>query len=543
MTKKIKKISLFILFSTLLLSIFLLIPSPVSTFADTTKSTYDYAKENYYKNYLETCDPLTENDITSGYDSKFGVFSPGAIIHTKELYYLGFYFKGNTLPLGTKTEYTFTILRLQADGTYIPVGVNVFSFTVLSYDYTDTTLSYCSVGESFNVDVDAVTTNKGFINENFGFTFKVAPFTSYKIALVINQYKATKTLGGVIVGSDVKYSKMTTSDTRSYALVLNNMIDNTGVDLSQEYDVENSPFGVTEEVYKSWQDIHNGIIVDTDITLSYLEEIENSFFAVKKTVTLNVKRNNLTGEIFKDEVLSKLNLPNFKCYIANFKKFDEISEKVYNVDYLKAITFTAETSDGNTFNYYLDINNTYADVFNPFVETQTLPDGASETFYNSMLNDYPEIEDIPKEDLYGFFGFVMIPNTYTINSALAEIFGETTKFDGVLKHKYLKLGVTAGDYAKLLSDYNYGWLSIVWNEVAGFVAGTTADCYLLIAEPTKEEGRIKDKQPDYPKIFDLIKGFFDENKIFGYAVVSVAGVYLLKKLGLLPKEKNKKRRK
>ena len=543
MTKKIKKISLFILFSTLLLSIFFLMPSPVSTFADTMFSNYNYTKEESFKKYLDTCEPITDSDLNYGYDSKYGSFIPGATINSKNLNYLGFYFKGNTLPLGTKTEYTFTILRLQADGSYMPVGVDYFSFTVLGYDYSYTTLSYCSVGESFHIDVDEVTINKGFINEDFVLSFNVAPYTSYKIALVVNQYNATQTPFGVIIGNNAKYSKVIITDTRSYSSVLTNMIDKKGLDLSQEYDAENPPFNATEEVYKSWQDIHNGIIVDTDITLSYLEEIENSFFALKKTVTLNVKRNNVTGEIFKDEVLSKLNLPDFKCYIANFKKFDEISEKVYNVDYLKAITFTAETSDGNTFNYYLDINNTYADVFNPFIETQTLPDGASETFYNSMLNDYPEIEDIPKEDLYGFFGFVMIPNTYTINSALAEIFGETTKFDGVLKHKYLKLGVTAGDYAKLLSDYNYGWLSIVWNEVAGFVAGTTADCYLLIAEPTKEEGRIKDKQPDYPKIFDSIKGFFDENKIFGYAVVAVVGVYILKKFGLLPKEKNKKRRK
>ena len=82
MTKKITiKILTIISVLFMTLGIIFLMPSPVSTFADTSGTYNDSSTKALYTNLVETSTAVEESDINYVYENKYGTFTPGATIH------------------------------------------------------------------------------------------------------------------------------------------------------------------------------------------------------------------------------------------------------------------------------------------------------------------------------------------------------------------------------------------------------------------------------------------------------------------------------
>ena len=269
------------------------------------------------------------------------------------------------------------------------------------------------------------------------------------------------------------------SDVRSYYSVLNNM---------NEANALETHFSENGEMLEYAQNVLKG--EEKQVTVSYLENIgENIPFAKKVQKTVTVRMWDGATELNSLDVAIALNQPTANALISPCEKFTlNESTSVYEGYYYPGVYLESKSPDGNVAQYVLNPNNSYADFYGQFVDDGIITQDLYEfIFADRILNKYPNMAGLTPEEVYGYFGYVMVPQTFTFDSAMAQLFDAQLKFDGVVKAFDFEHSVSRASYNKLLEDYDYGWLAKAWNNVWGTLTELTAKHLIIFADCTETD--------------------------------------------------------
>lgn len=230
------------------------------------------------------------------------------------------------------------------------------------------------------------------------------------------------------------------------------------------------------------------------VRIKYLTEIEGTPYATHNYAYVNVPV--LRETIYIDDVEGALGISLRKCCDSNaycFQKTTDTDGELYQLYYLKNVWLRSATVDGNYFDYFLDINDSYKEVYRPYVDAEILTNDIYEWIFSTqMINKFPALQNYRFNEIYGYFGLVVVPETYTLNSALKTMFDVETSKIGVISNFVFERTLSYEGYQELLSNYNYGFLSKLWSNVAGFVSGQerNATYYVIYSEPGTENALI-----------------------------------------------------
>ena len=308
----------------------------------------------------------------------------------------------------------------------------------------------------------------------------ISPFQQYFIKA---RYHFTTVSGAGMFNTDYShdYGEIYSSF-RSVAQCLQNAY-NAGVDFDEE-------FGD----YAEYANLILAVENTTTVRVKYLTEIEGTPYATDNYAYVDVPV--LSNTIYISDVEQALGKDLSKCLDSNaycFQKTTNNDGDLYQLYYLKNVWLRTATVDGNYFDYFLDINGSYKDVYYPYVAAGVLNDDIYEwVFSTQMMNRFPALQDYTFNRIYGYFGLVVVPETYTLNSALKTLFDVNTSKIGVISNFVFERSLSYDGYQSLLTDYNYGFLSKAWSEVTGFVYGSEhlATYYLIYSEPGTENALI-----------------------------------------------------
>ena len=245
-----------------------------------------------------------------------------------------------------------------------------------------------------------------------------------------------------------------------------------------------------------------GYNVEKSVKIRYLKQIGNTHFAERVEEIKNLVVSNGTEDLTKlptDRVASEFNnAESFYCISSpceEFKLNSTLSTSntlVYDAVYPNRIYLNVRTVDGNTAGEgtetaekcYLDINETYEEFYKPFVDAGVFSQKLYEYMFALILDENKSLVGKTKSDLYGYWGYVVIPNTYTINEIWSKMFNTETSYGGIIKKFEYQEGLSFTAYNKLLKDFQYSWMERAWNSVEGFAEGMTwsANHYLFYAD-------------------------------------------------------------
>ena len=249
------------------------------------------------------------------------------------------------------------------------------------------------------------------------------------------------------------------SDTRSVFTVINNIWD------AGAFEEE---FGIPDSVlYNAAYDIYQSGYVQ-DVTIEYLQRIANSPFAkkVQSSISVPVHQNSISYSDVIEQIGVEAITP-LNSAIRNFE-YDAYRD-VYVAKYNKNIWLEARAVDGNVLNVFLDCNLSYEDYFLG-LKTDDFTNDLYEYCWSRLVEEYPEVISEPgvngPEDIYGYFGFVPIPNLPELGSVdalFADLFDVGTKTYGQLSiWNYTEI-LTIEEYNDILANYKYSFLDRFWN--------------------------------------------------------------------------------
>ena len=269
------------------------------------------------------------------------------------------------------------------------------------------------------------------------------------------------------------------SDKRSYYNVLYNMNAANALE---------TQFGEDSEMLEYAQNVLQG--EETQVTVSYLENIgENIPFAKKVEKTATVRMWDGAAELNSLDVAIGLGLPSVNALISPCEKFTlNETTGVYEAYYYPGVYLESKTTDGNVMQYILNPNVSYADFYGQFVDDGIITQDLYEfLFADRILNKYTKMQGLTPDKVYGYFGYVLIPDTFTFDQAFAELFDTQLKFKGVVKAFDYEHSISLASYNKLLEDYDYGWLARIWNDVWGALTQCNAKHLVIFADTTETD--------------------------------------------------------
>lgn len=209
----------------------------------------------------------------------------------------------------------------------------------------------------------------------------------------------------------------------------------------------------------------------------YLDRIGNTPFAQAKTAYVEVP---VINQVIKPaDVATSLGVSTLavmQSYCEGFE-YDE-ADNIYRAKYLKSVWLSAKAADGHNTNYFLDCNLSYKDYYRKMVDDEIFDDDVYEWMLNRIYEKFPETLEVTADNLYGYFGYVVIPKSATFSEMLFEMFdGGQSHFEGTVDQFYKESLLAWESYNKLLTEYEYTWLEKGWNAVAGFVQGSKYEAY------------------------------------------------------------------
>ena len=251
------------------------------------------------------------------------------------------------------------------------------------------------------------------------------------------------------------------SETRSCYQVLKN-IEAAGA-LEHEF-TDETTLGIVN-------DILNNTVEET-ITVKYLKQLGDTPFAVATESKITVPvYNDMT---FYDDVCTALGVKSLNCMGATVSHFKRNSFNVYEPVYLSSVKMKALTEDGDFDDYYIDLGQT----FNEFVDEVSGQTQGKEVFdpglFSYVVNEihklYPATEGYSADELYGFWGFMVIPETYSTNTIWATFFQIDSTTTGVPRCYEAISTMTISEYWDSMGDYNKSWWQRITHIVKSFVA-------------------------------------------------------------------------
>lgn len=231
-----------------------------------------------------------------------------------------------------------------------------------------------------------------------------------------------------------------------------------------------------------------GNTVDKSVTVQYLERIGATPFAHKVEKVVEIPVTN--GYAHSDDIEFALG-KEIECLGASTKGvFPVDSFNVCKVEYLYSVACEAQTVDANrTDMYYLSLNRSFGEYYDGMVTSGIFEQGAADVMLNGIKKDYPATENYSKDELHGLWGYLVVPQTNSLNSIFRDIFNLPPDFTGNIVSATTNGKLSLQSYNKLLGDYNYGWLSRAWQDVLQGLDGSEANCthYFFYADPKYRE--------------------------------------------------------
>lgn len=404
---------------------------------------------------------------------------------------------------------TFTVKRVNSDGTTVTPLLSVMNFyayeisdmelhltrytAVKKLSYYDETLT---ISKRDNADVvltnaklnkDTTKFAKKYIPEGYEITKKEwlqstggntweiiagvnSPFAQYFVEF---DYSLTKMTSKGFFGNKYTTEKgRFTSSVRSVADVLTKM--NNANDLEANFRNDEESIALARSIISS-----NSL---KNVTVNYLVEIPGTPFAKRVSALVNVPV--ISQGVYVDDVARALGVETFNVFNSQAYEFRyNSSTQTYDAHYLKTTWLRSITTDGHYVDYFLDINNNYRATYYQFVEDGIFSNDLYEYIFNKMLNKYPALQGMKYDEVYGYYGFITIPTTMTIDTLFVEMFDVETSMVGVIKNFSYEDVISAEAYNKLLTKYNYGWLAKVWgNSLANVTGNTKATYYIIYSE-------------------------------------------------------------
>lgn len=236
-----------------------------------------------------------------------------------------------------------------------------------------------------------------------------------------------------------------------------------------------------------------------NITVKYLTQIADTPFATMKTESAEVYA--INGEITRDDVAAALGRTTFDC-IGSYCNGFNVEGSTYTATYFKGKYLKARTVDGNEDTIYLDINNSYKDFYKPFVELGLMDAGAFETtFSERVYAPYKEkLAGYSPATIHGYFAFTVIPKSYTLNAAFADIFNVGACKAGAVYGLDYGVSLTPAKYQTLLDDFHYSYLTRVWNGFMDLLnqGADNANVYVMYVRPEDDTTFINESGSDDP---------------------------------------------
>ena len=205
------------------------------------------------------------------------------------------------------------------------------------------------------------------------------------------------------------------------------------------------------------------------VKISYLKRIGETPFATPVTAIIDVP---VTSQgIRVADVKAELGVDTLAVMQSSCTSFvHDTDEDIYKAHYLKSDWLSTKTADGESQDIYLDCNLSFRDFYYPFVRDGIFPAGIDgyEYFFNRLKQKCPEVIDYEDYELYGYFGYVVMPKTYSFSQFLFEICDASqANYQGTVDSIRNIGTLSKASYKKLLEDYHYGWLQTAWNTVVG----------------------------------------------------------------------------
>ena len=205
------------------------------------------------------------------------------------------------------------------------------------------------------------------------------------------------------------------------------------------------------------------------VKISYLKRIGETPFATPVTAIIDVP---VTSQgIRVADVKAELGVDTLAVMQSSCTSFvHDADEDIYKAHYLKSVWLSTKTADGESQDIYLDCNLSFRDFYYPFVRDGIFPAGIDgyEYFFNRLKQKCPEVIDYEDYELYGYFGYVVMPKTYSFSQFLFEICDASqANYQGTVDSIRNIGTLSKASYKKLLEDYHYGWLQTAWNTVVG----------------------------------------------------------------------------
>lgn len=260
-----------------------------------------------------------------------------------------------------------------------------------------------------------------------------------------------------------------------------------------------------------------------NITVKYLTQIADTPFATMKTEPAEVYA--INGEVTRDDVAAALGKKSFDC-IGSYCNGFNVEGTTYTATYFKGKYLKARTVDGNEDTIYLDINNSYKDFYQPFVALGLMDAGAFETtFSERVYAPYKEkLAGYSPATIHGYFAFTVIPKSYTLNAAFADIFNVGACKAGAVYGLDYGVSLTPAKYQTLLDDFHYSYLTRVWNGFMDLLnqGADNANVYVMYVRPEDSTTFINEsgsEDPDdnsgaignvWDKTFGAVTGFFGD---------------------------------
>jgi len=202
------------------------------------------------------------------------------------------------------------------------------------------------------------------------------------------------------------------------------------------------------------------------VKLYYLKQIEGTPFAEKVYEEVEIKVTDGTI-IHQDDVADALGNNVLRC-LNSFSKepiYDDKTNSFY-LEYLDTVWVRAILEDGKWQDFFFDINRSYYETYNTFVQAGLLPAGLYERQLNEMKIDYPQLDVYDADEIYGYFGFVVTPNEHSLDKAFHEMFGNGTSACGLLNYfESETLALNKNQYNELTASFGYHWLEKLWNSL------------------------------------------------------------------------------
>lgn len=191
-----------------------------------------------------------------------------------------------------------------------------------------------------------------------------------------------------------------------------------------------------------------------------------------------------------DDVAGALGINGVNALISPCRDFTyNANTGVYEAYYYPSVYLESRTVSGNMNQYILNPNKSYAEYYSQLVEDEVITQDLYEYMYSTqILQLYPQCGSILPENLYGYFGYIVIPATFTYNQAFKELFNTKLTFDGVVKSLDYEHSISLSAYNKLLKDYDYSWLARLWNDVWGALTECNAQHIFIFADCTATQG-------------------------------------------------------